>query len=67
MFKLLKAIVVGVFLAWLVSLFIGSGGSSGGMLYIRHVAVSGYEFYWSWPLFVIGTGLAFGLFLLMDN
>lgn len=67
MFALLKAIVVGVFLAWLVSLFIGSGGSGGGMLYVRHVAVAGYEFYWSWPLFVIGTGLAFGIFLLMDN
>jgi hypothetical protein len=67
MFALLKAIVVGLFLAWLVSLFIGSGGSAGGMLYVRHVAVWGYEFYWSWPLFVIGTGLAFGIFLLMDN
>ena len=67
MFALLKAIVLGAFLAWIVSLFIGSGGSGGGMLYVRHVAVMDYHFYWSWPLFVVGTGLAFGIFLMTDS
>jgi len=66
MFSFLKALVLGAFLAFIVSLFIGSGGSSGGMLYVREVAVQGYDFYWSWPLFVIGTALAFGLFIMMD-
>ena len=66
MFAFLKAIVLGAVLAFVLSLFIGSGGSSGGLLNVRHVAIESYEFYWSWPLFVIGTGLSFGIFLLLD-
>ena len=66
MVPFLKAVVAGIFLALIVSLFIGSGGSSGGLLNVRDVTVQGYDFYWSWPLFVIGTALSFGLFLMMD-
>ncbi len=66
MFAFLKAIVLGIFLAFIVSLFIGSGGSSGGMLNVRAVSFEGYQFYWSWALFVIGTALSFGIFLMMD-
>ena len=66
MFAFLKAIVLGAVLAFIVSLFIGSGGSSGGLLNIRHVAIEGFAFYWSWSLFLIGTGLSFGIFLLLD-
>ena len=66
MFAFLKAVALGIFLALLVSLFIGSGGSSGGMLNVFEATVQGYDFYWSWPLFVIGTALSFGLFVMMD-
>ena len=66
MMAFLKAMALGLFLALLVSLFIGSGGSSGGMLNVREVVFEGYRFYWSWALFLIGTGLSFGLFLMMD-
>lgn len=66
MLAFLKAVALGLFLAFLVSLFIGSGGSSGGLLNVRSVVYEGYQFYWSWPLFLIGTGLSFGIFLLMD-
>ena len=66
MFAFLKALVLGVFLALLVSLFIGSGGSTGGVLNVREVTVAGYDFYWSWALFLVGTGLAYGLFVMMD-
>lgn len=66
MFALLKAMVLGIFLNGLVSLFIGSAGSSGGLLNVRHVAVQGVEFYWSWPLFLAGTLLAWALLLMMD-
>jgi len=66
MFAFLKAVVLGAFLAAIVSLFIGSGGSSGGLLHVFPVTVQSYHFYWSWPLFVIGTALSFGLFLMMD-
>ena len=66
MFAFLKAVALGICLALLVSLFIGSGGSSGGMLNVRLVTIEGFDFYWSWALFLIGTGLSFGLFLMMD-
>jgi hypothetical protein len=66
MFAFLKSIVIGAVLAFVVSLFIGSGGSTGGMLNVRHVTVADFSFYWSWALFLIGTALAFGLFLMMD-
>ena len=66
MFAFLKAIVLGAALAFILSLFIGSGGSTGGILNVREVAVADVEFYWSWALFVVGTGLSFGLFLLME-
>jgi len=66
MFALLKAIVIGAAFAFILSLFIGSGGSTGGMLNVRHVAVADYHFYWSWALFVVGTGLAFGILVMMD-
>jgi hypothetical protein len=66
MMAFLKAVALGLFLALLVSLFIGSGGSSGGLLNVREVVFEGYRFYWSWALFLIGTGLSFGVFLMMD-
>lgn len=66
MFAFLKAVALGIFLALIVSLFIGSGGSSGGLLNVRAVTFEGYQFYWSWALFVIGTGISFGIFVMMD-
>jgi hypothetical protein len=66
MFAFLKAVALGAFLAVIVSLFIGSGGSSGGLLNVRLVTIEGYHFYWSWALFLIGTGLSFALFLMME-
>jgi hypothetical protein len=62
----LKSIVLGAVLAFIVSLFMGSGGTSGGMLNVRSYTIEGVQFYWSWALFVIGTGLSFGILLLMD-
>jgi hypothetical protein len=62
----LKSIVLGAVLAFVVSLFMGSGGTSGGMLNVRSYTIEGVQFYWSWALFVIGTGLSFGILLLMD-
>lgn len=66
MIALLKAIPIGILLAFVVALFIGSGGSSGGMLNVHSVTIEGIQFFWSWPLFLLGTALSFGLFLLME-
>jgi hypothetical protein len=65
MWELLKSIFFGAILAFIVSLFIGSGGSTGGILNVRHYVIEGVGFYWSWMLFVIGTALSFGLMLMM--
>ena len=62
----LKAIVLGAVLAFIVSLFMGSGGATGGMLNVRSYTIEGFQFYWSWALFVIGSALSFGILLMMD-
>ncbi|MCT2398202.1 hypothetical protein [Novosphingobium mangrovi (ex Huang et al. 2023)] len=68
----LKALIPGFLLTWVVSGIIGSNGSRGGMLaiqntYIQNGYIEGYTFYWSWPLFLAGTGLAWALFWMMDS
>lgn len=66
MFAFLKAVALGAVLAFIVSLFMGSGGATGGLLNVRSYTIEGFQFYWSWALFVIGTGLSFGILLLME-
>jgi len=66
MIALLKGLIPGGILSFIVSLFIGSGGSSGGFLYVHQVTLVGYNFYWSWPLFIAGAALSGVLFLMMD-
>ncbi len=72
MIAMFKAIPFGIFLTLLVSLFIGSGVSSGGALHVFPIDVAIAEMgidmtvYWSWRLFIAATGLAFALLLMMD-
>lgn len=73
MIELLKAIPFGIFLTLLVALFMGSGGATGGMLNIRPFEVDidalnlDFRMYWSWTLFLGGTGLAWALLLMMGD
>ena len=62
---LFKALPLGAFLTWIVSLFIGSAGSTGGYLSIHKLVLADHTILWSWPLFVAATGLALGILLLM--
>lgn len=72
MIAFFKALPFGIFLTLLVALFIGSGGSSGGILAIFPFDVDipqlglDFQLYWSWNLFLAGTGLTFGILLMMD-
>ena len=66
MISFIKGIVPGALLSWLVSLFIGSGGSQGGFLQVHLMAVQGEQFYWSWPLFFGGSALSAFFFSMMD-
>ena len=43
---------------------IGSQGTSAGPLAIHLVAIADAKIYWSWPVFLSGSGLAWGLMLL---
>lgn len=63
---LIKALLLGGILTFVISTIIGSNGSTAGYLNIHHAAAAGHGFYWSWPLFIAGTGLAWGILLLMD-
>lgn len=62
--ELIKAMTLGAILTGVLALVIGSQGSSAGPLAIQLVHVADANFYWSWPLFCSGSGLAFGIMLL---
>lgn len=66
MFSFLKGLVAGAILSFVVSAVIGHTGSTGGVADVHHFVIRGFSFYWSWVLFVVGTGVAFALFLMME-
>jgi hypothetical protein len=33
---------------------------------VKHFELHGYKLYWSWALFVIGSGLGWGIFTLLE-
>lgn len=69
---LFKAIPLGGLLTWLVCLFIGSSGSTGGFLSIRRMDVDiamlglSTDIYWSWTMFAIGTGISWVILFIME-
>jgi hypothetical protein len=65
MVALFKALIPGAILSWIVSLFVGSAGSSGGFLNVHQVAILSVEFHWSWPLFFGATALVWIILLTM--
>lgn len=73
MIALVKAVPFGIILTLLVCLFMGSGGGTGGMLSIRSfdvdIAQLGIDMrlYWSWALFLGGTGLTWALLLMIGD
>lgn len=74
MVALFKGLFPALLLTLVVCLILGSNGSTGGFLFIRHVFVSGgtafatsqYSFYWSWPLFISATLLGFFIFKMLE-
>jgi hypothetical protein len=62
--EVVKALPLGAILSGVVSLLVGSQGSHGGQMAIFLAEISHHSFYWSWPLFFAGTGLAWGIMLL---
>jgi hypothetical protein len=66
MFAFLKGLVAGTILAFVVAALIGHAGGTGGILHVRHFHVQGYNLYWSWALFVLGSGLGWGIFTMLE-
>ena len=74
MIALFKGIFPAILLTWVVCTIIGSNGSKGGFLYIQLIHIAGnsafatssHSFYWSWPLFIVSTTLAFAIFKMME-
>ncbi|MBD2843181.1 hypothetical protein [Erythrobacter rubeus] len=58
---MLKAFVLGTALTLVVAIVVGSQGSSGGALAVHSMALGNKEVFWSWPLFLTGTGLSWGI------
>lgn len=61
---LIKAMTFGAILPATLALVIGSQGATAGPLAIHLVHVAEAKFYWSWPVFFSGSGLAFAIALL---
>lgn len=61
---LLKAMGFAALVTGCVSLVIGSQGTSAGQLAIQSVVLADMRMYWSWPVFLAGTGLFWGILLL---
>lgn len=56
-----KALMLGAVLSATLALVIGSQGTSAGPLAIHLAHVADAKIYWSWPLFLSGSGLAWGI------
>ena len=61
---LIKAMGFGALITACIAVVIGSQGTAGGQLAIQSYDVVDYKVYWSWPVFLAGTGLFWGLLLL---
>lgn len=66
MIALIKALVPGILLSWVVSTVIGASGSTGGILSIHRFVFHQQHMGWSWPLFFAGTFLAWALFMMTE-
>jgi hypothetical protein len=56
-----KALIPGALLTFVVAMVLGINHMRGGVLMVHRVMIDGQDFYWSWPLFVVGTGLAWAI------
>ena len=66
MTELIKALPCGALLAGITALFIGHGGGMGGTLAIEQMQIMDQSFFWSWPIFLGGTALAWGIMAIQN-
>ena len=61
---MIKAVIFGAIVSAVIAVVIGSQGTSAGPLAIQMVSLGEVRMFWSWPMFLSGTGLFFALSLL---
>ncbi len=54
----------GAILSAMIAMVLGSQGTSAGPLAVHMVQIAEAKLYWSWPIFLSGSGLFWGLTLL---
>jgi hypothetical protein len=62
----LKSLIPGFLLAFVVANVVGRQGSKGAFLNIFQFHYQNHSSYWSWPLFIAGTVLAYAIFKSME-
>jgi hypothetical protein len=62
----LKGLIAGTILTLVVAGIFGANGQSAGVLFVHGADFQGYHFYWSWPLFVAGSGLGWFIFSILE-
>jgi hypothetical protein len=65
--SVVKAVILGGFLTWLICLVFGTNHQSAGWLSVHSMRVAEYSVYWSWPLFVAASGLAWAIMAMMPS
>jgi len=65
MTTLIKAMLLGGVLSWVVSTFVAASESTGGLLQIQHVVIRGANIDCSLPVFALGTALAWAILALL--
>lgn len=59
-----KAFIFGAVMTWAVALVLGTQGSNGGPLQVGTLEIMDVSFYWSWSLFLVGSGFFWALNML---
>jgi arginine exporter protein ArgO len=62
---LVRALLPAFILTFLAAAILAAAGTQGGVLAIQAAPVMDYHVFWSWPLFLLFTGLAWALFSMM--
>ena len=66
MIKLAKAIPCGALMAFALAAIFGAGDAPPQILAVHVIELADIAFYWSWPIMLAGTLLAWAILWMMD-
>ena len=62
---LVRALLPAFLLTFLVTGILAAAGARGGVLAIQHAPLLDFHVFWSWPLFLLFTALAWAMLAMM--